>query len=335
MSAGHGKVRIHYIHHLSQRSRERLAGLFVLLALAILVGLIFVNSRTTHFFEKKIYYHAFLKNAQGISTESVVNLSGIEVGRVSAIDISPDHRIDITLFVYERYRDLLRTDSRAALSKLSVLGKAAIDISAGSPDKPLLEAGATLPIDEPLSIDELIAKVSPVVDQLKQIVDSTASITAAIDPDDVRSMSHDLAVTAKNLRSITSQLASGKGAAGKALYNKEMEQQLVNSMKSLEAALAKADQRLEEMGPVVQGASGLGSELKELAGEARQLVKQMNTAMGSVNVELQQLPELVNRMQILLDETNRTIEGMQNIWPISTSLPKESDQTVIEAQPAK
>lgn len=328
MSRDKGKARIHYIHRLSQHTRERVAGVFVLLALAIIIGLIIANSRTTHFFEKKVYYHVYLKNAQGISTESVVNLSGIEVGRVSSIDISPDHRIDITLFVYERYRDLVRGDSHAALSKLSVLGKAAIDISAGSPQKPLLAEGATLPIDEPLSIDELIAKVSPVVDQLKQIVDRTAAITAAIDPNDVKSMSSDLAVTMKNLRSITSQMAAGKGAVGKVLYSKQMERELVNSMKSLEAALVKADQRLKELGPVMQGAEGLGSDVK-------QLVNQMNTAMGSVNVELQQLPDLLNRMQILLDETNRTVEGMQNIWPLTSAMPKESKQTLIEAQPAK
>jgi len=335
MSSDKGKARIHYIHRLSQHTRERLAGVFVLLALAILIGLIIANSRTTHFFEKKVYYHAYLKNAQGISTESVVNLSGIEVGRVSSIDISADHRIKITLFVYDRYRDLVRTDSHAALSKLSVLGKAAIDISAGSPQKPLLEEGATLPIDEPLSIDELIAKFSPVVDQLKQIVDRTAAITAAIDPNDVKSMSSDLTVTIKNLRAITSQMAAGKGAVGKALYSKEMERNLVNSMKSLQAALAKADQRLAELGPVVQGADGLGREVKTLAQDANRLVNQMNTAMGSVNVEMQQLPELLNRMQILLDETNRTVEGMQNIWPLTTAMPKESKQTLIEAQPAK
>lgn len=335
MSHDNNKARIHYIHRLSQTSRERLVGSFVLVAMTILVGLIFINSRTSHFFEKKVYYHAYLKNAQGISTESMVNLSGIEVGRVGKIDVAEDHRIQITLFIYERYHDLVRADSRAAVSKLSMLGKAAIDISAGSPQQPLLEEGATLAIDEPLSIDELIASFTPVVEKLKQIVDNTSALTAAIAPADVKVMSHDLAVTAKNLRAITDQVAAGKGTVGKVLYSQEMEGEVVRSIKSLETALAKADQSMTAMTPLVQGAGALTGELKGLTVEARQLVNQMNSAMGSVNVELQQLPELVNRMQVLMDETNRTLEGMQNVWPLSATLPDGGTQTMIEAQPGK
>lgn len=328
MSQSNSNRRIHYIHRLGQKARERLVGTFVLTALVILVALIFVNSRTTHFFEKKVYYVAYLKNAQGISTESVVNISGIEVGRVSDIDIADDHRIRLKLFVYERFSDLMRADSRASVSKLSMLGKAAIEISAGSPQKPQLKAGSAIEIDEPLSIDELIARFTPVVTKLEQIVDNTSAITSAINPAEVQSMSRDLAATAKNLRAITAQVASGKGTVGRLVYDRGMEQELSRSVTSLEAVLAKADKRVAELEPLVKNADGLMVE-------SRALVGRLNTTVSTVNVELQQLPALVNRMQTMLDETNRTLEGVQNVWPISSTLPEGATQTVIEAQPAK
>ncbi len=328
MSQSSNNRRIHYIHHLGQKARERLVGSFVLAALLILITLIIANSRTTHLFEKKVYYKAYLRNAQGISTESVVNLSGIEVGRVSAIDIAEDHRILLTLFVYDKFNDLVRADSRASMSKLSVLGKAAIEISAGSPQQPLLAEGAALPIDEPLSIDELIASFTPVVRKLEQIVDNTNAITSAINPADVQVMSRDLAITVKNLRTMTDQMAAGKGTLGRLVQDRAMEQEVASAITSLGAALAKADQRMAELEPLVKNADGL-------VAESRDLVGQMDTTMGAVNVELQQLPELVNRMQTLLDETNRTLEGMQTIWPLSSSLPEGANQTLIEAQPAK
>lgn len=52
--------RIHYIHRLSYSVRERLVGVFVLVALAVVFGLIFINSRTSHLFEERISYHAYL-----------------------------------------------------------------------------------------------------------------------------------------------------------------------------------------------------------------------------------------------------------------------------------
>ncbi len=332
--------RVHYIHHLSYSMRERLVGVFVLVALAVIFGLIFINSRTTHLFEERITYHAYLKNAQGVNTESVVKVSGIDVGRVSSIDIAPDNRVHLELFVYKRFHNLLRADSRASLSKLSLLGKAVIDISAGSVEATLLPEGATLHIDEPMSLDELMADLTPVMEKVRQIVDGVATLVQAVEPGDVTTTSREMARTLESMRVISEQIASGKGAFGQAVFSPEVEQHVTGSLANLEAVLRKADQRLAEMEPLLANATAIAGEgsittreLSALVVEAKQLVNQMNTAMGTVNVELQQLPELVSRMKLLMDSTDRTLQGMQRIWPLSSAVPVVSEDTVIEAQP--
>ncbi|MEW6647699.1 MAG: MlaD family protein [Pseudomonadota bacterium] len=332
--------RVHYIHRLSYSARERLVGVFVLVALAVVFGLIFINSRTSHLFEERISYHAYLKNAQGVSTESVVKISGIEVGRVSSIDIAADNRVHLELFVYKRFQNLLRADSRGALSKLSVLGKAVIDISAGSVSAPLLPEGATLHIEEPKSLDELMADLTPVLEKVTRIVDGVATLVEAVEPGDVTTTSREMARTLESMRAISEQIASGKGAVGQAVFSREVERQVGGSLASLESVLRKADQRLAEMAPLLANAGAITDEgrttTKELSGlvvEAKDLVNQMNTAMGTVNVELQQLPELVSRMKLLMDSTDRTLQGMQRIWPLSAAVPADGEETLIEAQP--
>ncbi|GAB4289167.1 MAG: MlaD family protein [Thiohalomonadaceae bacterium] len=332
--------RVHYIHRLSYSARERLVGVFVLVALAVIFGLIFINSRTSHLFEERISYHAYLKNAQGVSTESVVKISGIEVGRVASIDIAADNRVHLELFVYKRFQNLLRADSRGALSKLSVLGKAVIDISAGSVSAPLLPEGATLPIEEPKSLDELMADLTPVLEKVTRIVDGVATLVEAVEPGDVAATSREMARTLASLRVVSEQIASGKGAVGQAVFSADTERQVSGSLASLESLLRKADQRLSEMEPLLANASAITAEgrttTKELSGlvvEAKELVNQMNTAMGTVNVELQQLPELVSRMKLLMDSTDRTLQGMQRIWPLSAAVPADGEETLIEARP--
>ena len=326
--------RIHYIHSLSYTSRERLVGVFVLAALAVIFGLIFINGRTTHLFEKRVTYHAYLNSAQGISTESVVKVSGLEVGRVSGLDIADNNRIHLTLFIYERYHDLVRADSHVALSKLSVLGKASIDITAGTPGSPVLPDGATLAIEEPRSLDELVADLTPVMEKVKRIVEGVAAMVDAVDPNDIKTTSHELAQTMASMRSISGQIASGKGAVGQLVYDDKVEKSLAHSLASLESTLARADKRLAEMEPVTKNAAAITKELGGLVAESKQLVNQMNTAMGTVNVELQQLPELVSRMKLLMDSTDRTLQGMQRIWPLSSAVPEQKDDTLIKAQPA-
>ncbi len=332
--------RVHYIHHLSYSARERLVGVFVLVALAVIFGLIFINSRTSHLLEERITYHVYLKNAQGVSTESIVKVSGIEVGRVSSIDIAPDNRVHLELFVYQRFHNLLRADSRGSLSKLSVLGKAVIDISAGSVSAPLLPEGATLSIEEPKSLDELMADLAPVLEKVRQIVDGVATLVQAVDPADVATTSREMARTLESLRLVSAQIASGKGALGQAVFSAEAEHKVTSSLSSLETVLHKADQRLSEMRPLLANASAITDEgrtttqeLSALVVETKQLVNQMNTAMGTVNVELQQMPELVSRMKLLMDSTDRTLQGLQRIWPLSAAVPAVRDDILLEAQP--
>lgn len=333
--------RIHYIHGLNYTARERLVGVFVLAAMAIVFGLILVNGRTSHLFEQRITYHAILKNAQGVSTESVVKVSGIDVGRVSSIDISSDNRVHLTLYVYKHYRNLIRADSKASLSKLSVLGKSSIDIAAGSPSSPVLPDGATLTIEEPLSLDQLMADLTPVMAKVKKIVEGLSALVAAINPNDVKTTSSELAKTLVSMRAISAQIASGQGVVGQAVFNRGMGKDVTRSLGTLNALLIKANRRLAEMKPVVKNAAaitdegrGMTRQLGALVVETRQLVGQMNLAMGSVNVELQQLPELISRMKLLMDSTDRTLQGIQRVWPLSSAVPPPKDETLIKAQPA-
>ncbi len=333
--------RIHYIHDLNYTTQERVVGIFVLAAMAVILALILVNGRTRHLFERHVVYHAVLKNAQGVTTESVVKVSGIEVGRVSSIDISNDNRVRLTFYVYKRYRKLIRTDSKASLSKLSILGKASIDIEPGSSSAPLLPDGATLTIEEPLSLDELMAELTPVMANVKQIVEGLSVLVRAVNPDDIRTTSHELAQTMTGMRAISQQIASGKGAVGKAVFDAQGGKDLVQSLTNLNAMLRNANQRLAEMKPVIANATAISADgrnmtkqLSALTAETTQLVEQMNTAMGTVNVELRQLPELMSRMKALMDSTDRTLQGMQRIWPLSSALPPQHQQTEIKARPA-
>ena len=49
-----------------------------------------------------------------------------------------------------------------------------------------------------------------------------------------------------------------------------------------------------------------------------QVAAQMNVAMSTLNVELQQFPDLVTRMNILMERTDRLLEGVQRSWVFSS-----------------
>ncbi len=315
---------IHYIHRLDYSIQERLVGLFVLLALGVVFALFFVNSQTAHLFDDKFYLQAYLGNAGGISTKTPVKVSGIEVGRITAIDISADNRIHITLAIYERYHGLVRVDSRASIGKLSMLGNASIELTAGSHERPLMPDGALIQVEEPLSLDELMAELTPVLLGVKQIITSLSEVAAAMQPKRLDATLDDLASAADNLNALSQQLASGHGVAGALLYDTALEAQLRTLLDQVEAAITQGEARLVELQPTLANLARLSAkgdrlagEVSPLVGDSRALVGDLRQAMGAVNLELHRLPELVSRVQRLLERSDALLEQAQGVWPLT------------------
>ena len=332
--------KIHYIHRLSYTAQERIVGVFVILALLFVLGLVFVKGKTTHFFEHRVQYSGYVSNAQGITSETQVRISGIEVGRVESVDITENNRIEINFYVYQRYQGLVRADSRATIGKTSLFGSTVISIAAGSPGQAIIAEGAILPIDEPGTVDDLVADLTPVIRRLADTIESVSDIVAAIDPQHVRGTAEGLSASAENLQQITGQIAGGEGALGRLVFEDEMERDMVESMQRLRSTMALLEARMNELEPVVRNAGEItessratAAELPALIADVREMVGQMNSAMATINVELQEVPDLVTRMKALMEEADRTVEGLQRIWPISQAVEVPSNEQVIGPQP--
>jgi phospholipid/cholesterol/gamma-HCH transport system substrate-binding protein len=319
MSDENRKPRAHYIHRLSYTTRERLVGAFVLAAIALLFLVLVFNKQTMRYFQKKFVLHAYIHNAQGISTDTHVIVSGLDVGDVSKLGITPDNRIAITMQVLEKFHKLIRTDSKAGLSKLSVLGNTAIEITAGSSNEPPIADDATIQLEEPLSVDQILAQVVPVLDNVKATLAQLNQISTQIDPKQVGQIVQNLAAVSANLKSVSGQMASGSGTIGKLLYDPKTETNLTGAIQSLNVSLKNLE-------PLVQNANTASAQFP-------QLVHQFNTTLSGVNGQMQSLPAMVLQTQQVLDDTDRTLRALQNTWPISSSVNKPPTQQVVAPRP--
>ncbi len=312
------QTQVHYIHRMSYTVQERLVGVFVLSALLVIMILMFINSKTAHIFEDRITLNTYLTTAEGISTETKVKISGIEVGKVSSLDISPDHRIRVKLIVYKRYQSLLRSDSRASLGKLSVLGNSVIDITAGSTDQPMLIDGATLEIEEPLSIDELIAELTPVIKNIESSVQRFAEVMQTIEPQQVASITSNIDTSASNIRDITAQLNSRNGTIGMAVNDAAFQQRFSNAITSIDRAFEQMEKRLQELESTSVNVSKSSGDFPAITAEFKQVLNSTNAMLTTLNVELKQLPELVTRMNVLMEESDRLMQGINDSWLFSS-----------------
>ncbi|MGE5624677.1 MAG: MlaD family protein [Bacillota bacterium] len=309
------KEQVHYIHRLNYTARERLVGIFVLVAVAILVFILSYNEQTRLFFAPKFRVHAYITDATGVSTDTPVMAYGLNIGKVTRLSLSENNRIMVTMEILQKFHRLVRTDSTAEISKLSVIGNAAITIKPGSTDKPMVTNDAEIPLTQPMSMDQMMSQISPVLDNVKSTLAQVNQLSHAIDPKDLNALVKNLAVVSGNLKNITGQVADS------------------HAVEDLAATLKETKDRVAELQPLIKNANAASADMPELLAQTRKLVTQLNTTMGTVNYQMQALPDMVTRTRQVLDQVDTTLQAVQNTWPISSSVAKKPTETLTPVQP--
>lgn len=277
-------------------------GVFVLTAVAILLVLFFFMIKQQNLFEEHFEIYGKLRSAQGLSTETVIQVSGIEVGYVSAIDITENNDIQATMRIFERYHRLIRQDSEIKVSSLNatLFGKSIIEITVGSPDKPKIEKESFIRIKETTSIDEVIAEAKVVMNKVNGIIDEIYGIVGSFEPETINQILLSLKDTADNINRFTGQMNSTEGGVGALVHDTEMKDTFKQAVTNLQEA-----------------------------------TRAMETFMSQLNTEAGQVPVVMQKIQSAVDEANTTIQATQKIWPISSAIDKpESSSPLINPVPA-
>lgn len=333
--------KVHYVHRLDYTTLERLVGAFVLGALLLLLVLFVYSREARTLFADKFTLIAYMRNAQSITTDTKVQISGIEVGEVKAIDLGSDNLIRVEMRLLEKFHGLVREDSRASLSKLSMIGKATIEVSAGDTAQGLVPDGGILPVDEPVSIDQIMSDVLPALRDAQSTLERMNALAQSVDPKDVQRAMRSATVTADNLEKLTTMMAQGRGGVGQMLADKGVEADLAVTIKSLASTLQQTEARMRELAPVFKDLQSMSADarnasknLPQLMEETHKLVGQLNTTVGTVNYEMQQLPDLVLKTRQLMEQTDRTLRALQSTWPISNSVAQPPDRELVEPRPS-
>ena len=302
MKPNNNRTRAHYIHRLNYSAQERLAGTFVLLAVGLLVWLLITSQKTQNLFEDEITLYATMSSIQAVNKDTNVIISGLDIGSVSDVNIDDENRVIISMSILKKYQKLIRTDSTAELLnfKFALIGKSVIEISVGSPQLPVIEDGSTITINESFNQVKLVAQFEPVLVALQDSIKKTNAILQAIDPDQVGTNVSNLEAISSDLKVITRQIKQGKGLAGNAVFNKDMQDDVITTTENL----------------------------KILSEETKGIIEQTRVLLISIQKQVNDIPELTEKIKPLLDDADKTMKATQQIWPLSSSMPKDNKQTL-------
>ncbi|HEX9107294.1 MAG TPA: MlaD family protein [Longimicrobiales bacterium] len=193
-------------------------GVVIVLAIVVFIMAIFSVGKLLNIFAKRYTVVTLVESAAGLPMGAAVTLAGQRVGQVAAIEFIPMTRkqgknnVLIRLAIAREVAEQIRHDSKAMLRTQGLLGDKYIDIVPGSLHTAALQPNDTLPMQQPVDFDVLLANAGSALDTTRVMV--------------------------SDLRSLTRRISSGQGTLGKLVMDDAMYRDVDASMLQLRTTLA-------------------------------------------------------------------------------------------------
>ncbi|MGE5311838.1 MAG: MlaD family protein, partial [Nitrospirota bacterium] len=153
---------------------EAKVGLFVLLGVALLV---FMSLRLGEFriFRPKGYkVYAIFDSAAGLKLNVPVEIAGVEVGRVAAVELE-NGKARVSLRIRPEVR--LSQDATATIRTKGILGDRYIELAPGSPDQPkLADGGRITKTVTPPELDKLFGTLGEISEDVRRVTGTFSDV---------------------------------------------------------------------------------------------------------------------------------------------------------------
>jgi phospholipid/cholesterol/gamma-HCH transport system substrate-binding protein len=295
-------------------------GAFVLLCAAVLCGTIYYVSNAK-FKGAHVPYRTYLRNAPGMEPGTPVLFGGITVGQVSSVrpDQADPTRIEIAFDV--KQGTPVNAKCFAEIGSVSLMSSPALAISTGSNEAPRLAAGAIVPSQETMSLDELQRKLGVLADSAQATLTTVGT--------DVNNLTGDGRQLLANLNDITGT-TNRKHIANVISNTDTMIADFSPQLKQISGQALKltkdADGVVAKMGPTIDNANATISnanqtitafrepgqtdlaELQKTLVETRGLIRDLQTV---VRANAQNTTYTIENLRMITDNLNDLTESVK------------------------
>ena len=283
-------------------------GVFMIVLMVSLSGFIYAVLDAKGVFKKRYHYYFVTESAASFSVGMPVKFSGFAIGSIDDIKLLDDGEVRIGFSITEENRKWINKFTYLLLKK-PLLGSAHIEVLATSGNG-YLKPNSKLPIIITDDVNDLVAKLEPVVDRLLNIIKNIETLT-----NDIAKKDSSFNKTMQNLETFSAKLAqsdslltsvTGDKASTQALINslhemekilkdvsritQDLHQDLITptskSLQELHLILVDVHQKLIELDPMIKTLGDSSSEVGSLKETLQSLIIKSNDLMDKVDALL-------------------------------------------------
>ncbi len=295
-------------------SRECKVGLFIVSTAVLLAAALLYLAVGKGVFEKMHTFTLSSRSGDGFTEGMPVDFSGFNIGKVQAMELSDKGIVLIKIKIPDRHVKWIRSDSTFVLYR-PLIGAARIIVTTSDLNSPPMNPEQVPEVAIVNDINDAIARIEPVLDQVTQIADHVESLTRTLS-DPQGSLNQVLG----NAEKITANLASKKSLVEMAISDEESVKALNESLKQLKEIttnvnriLSKVDKMADKTDREIYGTEGTLPQvnviLKDVIGKLQKLEK----TIDNINKISTDASEGMKDFHLLRSDIDDVVVSLDNV----------------------
>ena len=284
-------------------------GLVSIFALVMASLLIFLLSGSGGFFWQRYSIKTVFSNIAGLKEGAPVRVAGVEVGSVNGLNFIGDH-VEVVMAVNKEHRQRITTTSVASLGSVSLLGEAAVDITASSGGTPIPEWGY-------VQSGRATGTIGDVANQASTAIEDTTALI-----NDLRSgrgtmgrlltdeqLYNELTALMISVQGVTDGISKGHGTLGRLMNDPAAAKSLEASLDNLQAVTARIRAGEGSLGKLLNDDT-MHRTLTSTTSNLDSITGRISRGEGTAG-KLISDAELYNRLNSLSDRIDKVVAGLQ------------------------
>jgi phospholipid/cholesterol/gamma-HCH transport system substrate-binding protein len=318
-------------------------GVMAVVAIALTAMLVIAVGGASGFAWERYDLKTSFDNVQGLKSGAIVRIAGVEVGKVSSVELS-GAGVEVGLSIKKENQARVTSDSRASIGAMSLLGEPLIDILPASSGTPLKDGDTIKSVKPPLQFNEVAATANAGIEEatalLKDIrggkgtvgklftdealyrefnalVASASAVTNSInrghgtlgkltnDP----AAYNELNAAVANLRKMTDRINAGEGSLGQLLKDDKLAKALTATTSNFEQVSGRLTRNDNTAGKLLTEKE-LYDRLNSTVNRLDQLTRNLNEGEGTAG-QLLHNKEMYDNMNSAANELKGLISDIR------------------------
>jgi len=327
------------MHAFRLRHADRIVSIFLLAVLSVLIVVAVLVVKGQELFAERVMYWSIFDSAEGLTAESPVRIAGLDVGKITKVELTDDDRVRVELEILQRYTDRLVADAdgldcnksfdrpKGCGSRLVspgglglgaiFTGGAGLVIQVGQRDNARIAPGGYVPSEAEEGIMARLEREG-LLEQLREIVSQASLMLARVNAPEGPFWK-----SLYNLEQVTSQAQSGEGVLGELMQPQSpLYRKVQASLSSLQKSMAQVENSTTHIQEVT---GGVQAEMGKLTALISNLEKFSNDAaeagrgLKRFAIESQKVPpathEAIVNLNQRIDELGEVIRSIKKGIP--------------------